>query len=127
MMLYLRFVQLAAVCLAAAMGQAGAEALAAAPLNAVLLLAALPLVLFALAMFGQLGKNADLAATLFGIIAAVVVLPSLIMPVLWSSEASGLADPMGMLAPLLVVQTFLIVSAAAMAHRASTKLVALAR
>src|SRR5690606_13095 len=120
---YLRFVQLAAVCLAAAMGQAGAEALAVAPLNAVLLLAALPLVLFALALFGQLGKHADLAATLFGIIASVVVLPSLVMPVLWNAGP----DPVAMAAPLLVVQTFLIVAAAAMAHRASAKLVAVAR
>ena len=127
MMLYLRFIQLAVICLAAAMGQAGAEAIAAAPLNAVLLLAALPMAMFALAMFGQLGKHADLAATLFGIIAAVVVLPSLIMPVLWNAGPSGLADPVAMIAPLLVVQTFLIVSSAAMAHRASSKLVALAR
>ena len=123
MMLYLRFIQLAAVCMAVAMGQAGAEALTAAPLNAVLLLAALPMVLFALALFGQVGKNADLVASLFGIIAAVVVLPSLTMPILWNAGP----DPLAFIAPLLLVQTFLIVAAAGMAHRASAKFPAVAR
>lgn len=105
------------------MAQVGAEALASSPLDAAFLLAALPLVLFALALYGQLGKYADFAATLFGIITAIVVLPSLIMPVLWNAGP----DSVAMIAPLLVVQTFLIVSSAGMAHRASTKLVALAR
>lgn len=120
----LRGIQMSVVVLAAMMTQVGAEALATSQSAAAMFLAALPLTLFALALYGRLGEKAALMSSLFGIIGATVIVPSLIMPEMWkiAESVANSSQSWTSVAPIAVIQAGLILAAAAMAQRASTQL-----